>query len=142
MVARERRARRPAGPIRSATVARRQRTNPHELQARWSLWLAIAAGVSTLVLIAGVFRHFSFEDFAAYYKEGSLRFYGIFATTLFSLAASGIGFFVALNSAGQQRNALSGLAWRTFFAHALIITVTLCVFIIFFFAKERVLESA
>ena len=119
-------------------MAQKKKVNPHELQAKWSLWLAIAAGLSTLALIVGVLRHFSFTEFAAYYAEGSLRFYGIIATALFSLAASGIGFFVALNSAGQRRNALSGLAWKTFFAHALIIGVTLCVSIIFFFARERV----
>jgi uncharacterized membrane protein len=123
-------------------VARRTKTNPHELQAKWSLVLAIAAGLSTLVLIAGVTRHFSFADFAAYYVKNSLRFYGILATTLFSLVASGIGFFIALNSAGQRRNPLSGLAWKTFFAHALIITVTLCVFLIFFFAREEVVQRA
>lgn len=120
----------------------RKRTNPHEQQAKWSLYLAIAAGLSTLLLIVGVFRRFSFEEFAAFHAKGSLRFYGIFATTLFSLAASGIGFFVALNSAGQKRNALSGLAWKTFFAHALIVFVTLCVFIIFFFAREEVVRAA
>ena len=76
------------------------------------------------------------------YVKGSPRFYGIIATTLFSLTASGIGFFVALNSAGQQRNPLSGLAWKTFFAHALIVAVTLCVFIIFFFAREEVIPAA
>lgn len=120
----------------------RKRINPHEQHAKWSLWLAIAAGLSTLLLIVGVFRHFNFEDFAALYAKGSLRFYGIIATTLFSLTASGIGFFVALNSAGQQRNPLSGLAWKTFFAHALIVAVTLCVFIIFFFAKEEIVRAA
>lgn len=116
----------------------RKKVNPHELQAKWSLWLAIAAGVSTLLLILGVLRRFSFAEFAAYYVEGSPRLYAIIATTLFSLAASGVGFFVALNSAGQRRNALSGLAWKTFFAHALIIGVTLCVAVVFFFARERV----
>ncbi|MBU0617743.1 MAG: hypothetical protein KKI02_08500 [Planctomycetes bacterium] len=123
-------------------MARRTKTNPHELQAKWSLLLAIAAGLSTLLLILGVLRHFSFADFAAYYVKNSLRFYGIIATTLFSLTASGIGFFLALNSAGQRRNTLSGLAWKVFFIHALIITVTACVFIAFFWAKEEVIQSA
>lgn len=123
-------------------MARTKKANPHELQAKWSLLLAIAAGLSTLVLILGVFRYFSFSDFAAYYVKNSLRLYGIIATALFSLAASGIGFFVALNSAGQKRNTLSGLAWKTFFIHALIIAVTLCVIIVFFFAREEVIRSA
>ncbi len=123
-------------------MARKKKTNPHELQAKWSLLLAVAAGLSTLVLIAGVFRHFSFSDFAAYYVEKSPRFYGMIAATLFSLAASSIGFFVALNSAGQKRNELSGLAWKTFFAHALIIGVTIGVIIVFFFAREVRLPSA
>jgi hypothetical protein len=121
-------------------VARRQKTNPHELQAKWSLALAIGAGLSTVVLIVGVFLRFDFAECVGSFAKSSfwsmLRYYGIFATTLFSLAASGIGCAVALNSAGQKRNALSGLAWKTFFAHALIILVTACVFILFFLAKE------
>ncbi len=120
-------------------MARKKKTNPHELQAKWSLLLAIIGGLSCLLLTVGVFWRFDFGEFAAFYREGSPRFFVIIATTLLSLLASGIGFFVALNSAGQKRNTLSGLAWKTFFVHAIVITVTLCVFVIFFFAKEAVI---
>jgi uncharacterized membrane protein len=119
-------------------VARTKTSNPHELQAKWSLLLAIIGGLCALLLIASVLRHFDLAEFAAYYKKGSPRLYVILASTALGLAASGIGFFVALNSAGQKRNPLSGLAWKAFFMNALIFAVTLCMFLVFFFAKEEV----
>jgi len=119
-------------------VARTKKTNPHELQAKWSLLLAIIGGLCALLLIASVFRYFDLAEFSAYYKRDSPRLYVIMASTVLGLAASGIGFFVALNSAGQKRNPLSGLAWKAFFLNALIITVTLCMFLVFLFAKEEV----
>ena len=116
----------------------RKRSNPHETQAKISLVLAIISGLGVLVLTFCVFRRFSFSDFAAYYAEGSLRYYLILASFLLSLATSGIGFFVALNSAGQKRNDLSNLAWITFFTHAAVLLIALCVFVVFFFSKEPV----
>ncbi len=119
----------------------RKRSNPHETQARISLGLAIIGGLGALMLTVCVFWRFSFGDFAAYYREDSLRFYLILASFLLAMAASGIGFFVALNSAGQKRNNLSGLAWITFFTHAAILLIALCVFVVFYFAKEAVVMA-
>ena len=120
-------------------MAVRKKSNPYEVQARWSLLLAVIGGLCALALIASIFRYFDFSQFAAYYKKDSPRFYAIIVSSLLGLAASGIGFFVALNSAGQRRNTLSGLAWKTFFVHALIITVTVCMMLIFLFAREEVI---
>ena len=88
--------------------------------------------------IVCVFYNFDFEEFTARYAAGSLRFFVILGSTALGIAASAIGFFVALNSAGQKRNRLSGLAWTAFFANAVAGTVTVCVLVIFWCAKEQV----
>ena|GEM_PF-643513 len=123
-------------------MARKKRANPHETQAKISLVLSIVGGLSMLLLIVCVFRHFHFSEFAALYVKKSLRFYLILASTVGGLACGGIGFFLSLNSAGQKRNNLSKLAWQTFFIHAAIILVTACVFILFYFARSEVATAA
>lgn len=119
-------------------VARRTKTNPHELQTKLGVIMAAVGTVCALVLCAGVLRRFSFTDFAAYYVAGSLRFYGILGAAFVAGVASTIGFFVSLNAAGQKRNRLSSLAWKMFFVNAVLITITLCVFFVFWRAKEEV----
>jgi uncharacterized membrane protein len=119
-------------------VARRAETNPYEMQAKLSLILAAIGGVCALALAVCVFYHFNLEEFTAYYKTGTLRFMVILGSTALGIVASAIGFFVALNSAGRKRNRLSSLAWTAFFVNAVAGTVTVCVFVIFWFAKEQV----
>jgi uncharacterized membrane protein len=55
---------------------------------------------------------------------------------LVALAAAAIGFFVALNSAGQRRNTRSALAWQAFFVNAVIITVVLSAALFFLFTRN------
>jgi hypothetical protein len=122
-------------------VARRKRANPHETQAKFSLWLAAIGGLSCLALMVLAFRRFEWGEFAVQYREGSWRYYAIFGAAFVSAAASAIGFFIALNSAGQKRNELSGLAWKTFFVNAVVLTLTLCVLVLFWFARDPVYRS-
>lgn len=119
-------------------MARREKKNPYETQAKLGLLLAVIGGLCALTLTACVFRHFDFQEFAALYVGGSPRFFLILASFLVGGIAGAIGFFVSLNSAGQRRNRLSSLAWITFFANSAVILVTLCVFVIFVFAREKV----
>lgn len=119
-------------------MARRAQTNPYEMQAKLSLVMAAIAGLCALALAVCVFYHFDFEEFTARYAAGTLRLFVILGSTALGIAASAIGFFVALNSAGRRRNRLSSWAWTAFFANAVAGTVTVCVFVIFWFAKEEV----
>ena len=119
-------------------MARRKKTNPHETQAKLSLLLAAVGGLSALALAVFVFWNFDWESFAAVYLVGHWRYYAILGATFVAGTAGAIGFFVALNSAGQNRNKLSKVAWVTFFVHSAIILVTLCLFIVFWFAKDPV----
>jgi hypothetical protein len=116
----------------------RKRKNPHETQAKLGALLAAVGLVCAAALTAGVFWHFDFKEFIAFYKMPSIRFYGIAGAALLGLACGAVGFFVSLNAAGQKRNELSGLAWKAFFANAFVLLVTLCVGVVFFFAKQAV----
>lgn len=115
-------------------------SNPYETRTKLSLILVIIGGLSVLLLTAGVLRHFDFSEFVAPYRKNSLRFFGILGTFAVSFASSLIGFFLALNCAGQKRNPNSRLAWQTFFLHAAILTISMCVMIVFFFAREELIE--
>jgi pilus assembly protein TadC len=119
-------------------VAGRKKENPYETQAKVSLVLAVIGGLSALALVAFVFRRFDWGEFAAIYLAGSLRYYAILGAAAVAFITGVIGFFVALNSAGQKRNSLSNLAWATFFLHSAILLVTLCVFVVFWFAREPI----
>ena len=118
-------------------MARKLKRKPYETQAKLSLVLAGIGGLSALVLVFCVFfRYFSFEPLAARYIEGSPRFYAIIGSDVLGLAAGWIGFFVALNCAGQKRNPLSNLAWTAFFLNAAVALITMCTFIVFWFARD------
>jgi len=108
------------------------------MQTKLGAIMAAIAFLCAAALCLGVFRRFDFREFAAYYVEGTLRFYGILIATFLALGASTVGFFLSLNAAGRRRNRLSGLAWRMFFVNAALIMITLCVFVLFWFAREEV----
>lgn len=122
-------------------MARRRKANPHETQARVSLLLAVVGGLSCVALMVLAFRRFEWSDFAVKYLEGSWRYYAVFIAGFVAAAASTVGFFVALHSAGQKRNELSGLAWKMFFLNAVVITLTLCTIAVFWFARDPVFAT-
>jgi hypothetical protein len=122
-------------------VARTEKKNPYETQAKLSLLLAVIGGLSALMLVFCVFfRYFSFEEWAARYVEGSPRFYVIIGCAVLGMAAGWTGFFVGLNSAGRRRNPLSSLAWTAFFLNAAVALVSMCTFVVFWFAKDPVYQ--
>ena len=117
----------------------RPKANPYETQAKLSLLLAVIAALSAVALIACVFfRHFDFHEFTVYYVSGNLRHIVILGSTAIGLVASGIGWLVAFNAAGQKRNPLSGLAWKMFFVHSALIVLMFGTFVVFWLAKERI----
>ncbi|MFQ5806105.1 MAG: hypothetical protein ACE5I3_06620 [Phycisphaerae bacterium] len=119
-------------------MARTKTGNPHETQAKLSMLLAVVGGLSALLLVVSVLWKFDFEEFAAVYLDGGRRYYTILGATALGVATGSTGFFVGLNSAGRRRNPLSNLAWTAFFLNAAVILVTLCMFVVFWFAREPV----
>ena len=122
-------------------MASSKSSSPYEARTKLSLILAVIGGLSMLVLLAGVFHRYDFNEFAAPYKKNSIRFFGIIGAFLLACLSGGAGFFLSLNAAGQKRNTKSALAWRTFFMHAVIITISLCVMILFYFTRYEIIDS-
>ncbi len=100
--------------------------------------LAIVGTASLALMCVCVFWRFDFANFVALFRMGSPRFFALAGSAVVALGTSTAGFFLSLNAAGQKRNELAGLAWKAFFANAIVIALTLCVGIIFFFAKQSV----
>lgn len=110
----------------------------YETQARLSVILAVIGAVFTAATAFAVFQKFDPGVMAVVYAGDSLRFPIIMAGTALAMSASGIGFFIGLNSAGQKRNTKSGLSWVGFFINAVLLTITVCVFIFFYFVRMAV----
>lgn len=107
----------------------------YEDQARLSVIMAVLgclAALAVLGLLAWKFDRSTF--FVPYNARGpflSLVGVGLVGGVL----VAGIGFFVALNSAGQRRNTLSAVAWKAFFANALVLTVLISSAIFLYFTR-------
>lgn len=110
----------------------------YEDQAKLSVWLAALGGLAALGVLVLIFRNASFEGSTIYvtYNPNGFWLPTLGVGILVALAAAAIGFFVALNSAGQRRNTRSALAWQAFFVNAVIITVVLSAALFFFFTRN------
>lgn len=119
-------------------MARDKKASSYEVQAKAGMALAALGALSALALCVCVFWRFRFDEFTATYMAGGLRFYVILVAALGGLATGAIGFFLSLNAAGRRRNPLSNVAWAAFFVNAGVLLVTLCVFVVFVFARDPV----
>ena len=108
----------------------------YEAQSKLSFWLAVLGGLAALGVLTLMYRNFDRAAFYVTYNPHA-SWLMVFGAGLFvALASSTVGFFVALNSAGQRRNTRSALAWQAFFLNALIITITLCAAFFFLFTRN------
>ncbi len=108
----------------------------YEDQAKLSVWLAALGGLAILGVLFLMFRNFDPATFYVTYNPNGFWLPTLGVGLLVALAASMIGFFVALNSAGQRRNTRSVLSWQAFFLNAVIITVTLSAAAFFVFTRN------
>jgi hypothetical protein len=97
--------------------------------------LAAVGGIATLAVLFMIFWVFSWESLWIPLLAGSRRYYAILGGTGLALIASGIGFLVGFNSAGQRRNTKSSLAWMGFFLNSAVIALAACTFVFFWFFK-------
>ncbi len=110
----------------------------YEGQAVLSIILAAVGGLAGLALIGLIAWKFDSTTFYVNYnsKGPFLPLFGL--GVLGGLAASTLGFFIALNSAGQRRNTRSGLAWNGFFLNAVVLTVVLSAAVFFYFTRNAI----
>lgn len=114
------------------------KVNVQESQAVWSVILAAVAGLSFLAAAGMILPAFRWEHFEIVMRAGGTRFFAILGAIGVAGGASFIGAIIAFNSAGHRRNKKSGLSWTGFFVNAGIMTITLCLFVVFWLAKEPI----
>lgn len=107
----------------------------YESQAQLSVLLAAVGGAATLAVLIMIFQVFRWDDLWIPMLQGSRRYYAILGATGLALIASGIGFLVGFNSAGQKRNTKSSLAWMGFFLNSAVIALAACTFVFFWFFR-------
>jgi len=107
----------------------------YEDQAKLSVILATVGGFFTVAALGGILRNFDLSTGWVRYGTKSIFMPALGGCLVLALALAAIGFFVALNSAGQRRNKRSRLSWMGFFLNAFVIMFALCVGV--FFAITR-----
>ena len=118
-------------------MARRRKTT-YEDQAKLSVVLAVVGGVCVLASTVFILQRFDFRNFWIVYNPRSLRLFAIGIPLAAAMGASGIGFLIGLNSAGQRLNKKNKLSWTGFFLNATVITLALCCGIFFWLAKYAI----
>jgi hypothetical protein len=111
----------------------------YENQAKLSVWLAGVGGLAALGVLWMILRNLKAGEVS--FGAGTL-FQPVLGAGLFvGLAAATVGFFVALNSAGQRRNTKSALSWRGFFLNALVIALLLSAGVFFYFTRSPIVAA-
>lgn len=109
--------------------------NTYEAQSKLGVALAGVSGLCALAAAAMVVQAFDWTEFETVMRQNGTRFFAILGAVVLAMLAGAVGFLVSFNSAGQKRNSLSRLAWTGFFANAAVITLTMWVFVFFWFTK-------
>jgi hypothetical protein len=110
----------------------------YESQSLLSVLLALVGGVAALGAVGVMARGFDKASFYVNYSSRSMFLPTLAGALLVGLAAAVIGFFIALNSAGQKRNTRSRLAWQGFFLNALVLTIVLLAGVFFYFTRNAI----
>lgn len=107
----------------------------YETQAVLSLYMGIFAALTALAGVGLLARNFDTQNFWVSYSSESLYIPALGLTLFVSLAVGTVGFFVALNSAGQKRNKRSALSWKSFFLNAAALTLALAAGLFFYLTR-------
>jgi len=110
----------------------------YEGQTILSTALAVLGAVASVATWGLLVRRFDRTAFYVSFNFGGALQPVLGLGLLVGLGAGVIGFFMALNSAGQKRNTRSALAWKSFFLNALVITLALSAVVFFFFTRNPV----
>ncbi len=110
----------------------------YEDQAKLSVILATVGGLFTVAALGAILRNFDASTGWVRYGTKTIFMPALGGCLMLALALATIGFFVALNSAGQRRNKRSRLSWTGFFLSALVITFAVCVGVFFVITRHGI----
>lgn len=110
----------------------------YETQATLSILLATVAALAVAAAGGAVLYKFNWQDFILVYNRDGFLLYALAGTLFVAMAASVVGFCVALNSAGQRRNAKSRLSWLGFFCNAALMALALMIGFLFLFTRQAI----
>jgi hypothetical protein len=112
--------------------------NTYEGQAKLSLYLGVLAALAAVAVVGLIARNFDRTMFYVTYDAKGTWLPMMGAGMMGGLIAGTVGFFVALNSAGQRRNTRSKLSWQAFFLNAAVITILLSMAAFFYFTRNAI----
>ncbi len=109
----------------------------YDHQAILSVIVSATSFLPLLVLVWLIQRNMHWDELIIYYASMSYRL-TVLGSVAVTLLMSVIGLGLGLNSVGQRRNDRQQLSWIGFFLGALIICLTLVLFVLFWSRSEKI----
>ncbi len=102
-----------------------------QLQARLGVVFAAGGGGCVLLLAFFILDNFNLAEKTIAYSPETLRYPAILAFTGLSLVFGAVGFGLGISSLGHKRNARQRESWLGFLIGALVISLTIVLFVMF-----------
>lgn len=109
----------------------------YDHQAILSVTISALSFLPLLALVWLVLRNMHWDELIIYYASMSYRL-SVLGSVAIALLMGTIGLGLGLNSVGQRRNDRQQLSWIGFFLGALIICLTLVLFVLFWMRSEKI----
>ncbi|MCP4251186.1 MAG: hypothetical protein GY778_29470 [bacterium] len=106
----------------------------YDVQAKWSVWLSILAGLSCLGRVAMFARNWNWEIRQVIFRH-PLWMPLYLSSTGVTLVLSVFGVALGFNSAGQRRNELQRRSWVGFFMGSGVFTLAVILFAAFWLLR-------
>jgi hypothetical protein len=97
--------------------------------------IALVSLVALIGLAVVVLQNMNYQEYTIVY--GPRRRIAILVGTAVTLLLSAVGMGMGYNSAGQRRNDKQALSWLGFFLGALVLSLTIGVFFLFYVRGEQ-----
>lgn len=109
----------------------------YDHQAILSVYISALAIVPLIGLIILIFRNMHWDEQIIYYASMSYRLV-VLGSVAVTLLMATVGLGLGLNSVGQRRNDRQRLSWLGFFIGAIIVCLTLVLFVLFWIRAEKI----
>jgi hypothetical protein len=106
----------------------------YDTQATLGLYCSLAALLCLIVQAWFIFQHLNWDEWIVLY--GPRRRIAILMACAATIGLAVIGAALGFNSAGQRRNEKGQLSWIGFFTGALVISLSIALFLLFWSRGE------